>query len=101
MNGYMLKIFVFENELTYHSFTMQLPIPVSYQPIDIQCIVSLFKTVHSISEPLIIKVYDPIRDRYVDPETEELADKNFLFSPMIMIKYRVTVPEEPQIEDES
>ena len=82
MNGFMLKMFVFENELTYHSFTM---------PIDIQCIVSLFKTVHSISDPLAIKVYDPIKDRYVDLETEELADKTFMFSPMVMIKYRVAV----------
>lgn len=91
MNGFMLKMFVFENELTYHSFTMQIPIPMNYQPIDIQCVVSLFKTVHSILDPLAIKVYDPIRDRYVDPETEELADKTFMFSPMVMIKYRVAV----------
>jgi hypothetical protein len=92
MNGFMLKTFVFENELTYQSSSMQIPIPFDCQAINIEQIMYFFKQMNSISEMVMVRVYDPIINSYVELNIEGGLDKRFLFSPMVMIKYRINIP---------
>ena len=51
---------------------------------------------HSIPQLLKARVYNPIRNCYIDLNAEEGLDKGFLFSSLVMIKYQVDIPEESE-----
>lgn len=80
--------------MTYQSFPLQLPVPINCEGIDIEQVVQIFKRMNSISESLAVRVYDPVRDRYIDLRSQEMADRAYMYSPVVMIKYRASASSE-------
>ena len=51
---------------------------------------------HYIPQLLKARVYNPLRNCYIDLNAAEGLDKGFLFSPLVMIKYQVDIPQDPE-----
>ena len=58
------------------------------ETIDIHRIISIWRHKNGVRQPMEFKIYDPEINRYVVLDLERPISKSFLYSPVIMVKYK-------------
>ena len=97
LDNSVLRTFVFENEANFKSQNLEVPLRTDLETIDINYIVNMWRHKNAIHEPMEFKIYDPEINRYVALDLRKLVSKGFLYSPVIMIKYKTL---NPSVDDE-